>query len=103
METVENKPLAQFMMPPTLNRQVDEVDLTLANGNVDVLLDFAHCTFITVDGLEWLEELLLRAVSLNAKVSLKNIKPTIYKVFKVARIDSVLKACGSPAPSGPVC
>jgi hypothetical protein len=103
METVENKNQATFEMPASLSRQIDEVDLTLANGNVDVVLDFSACTFITVDGLEWLEELLMRAVSLSAKVHLKNVKPTVYKVFKVARIDSVLKACGSAAPSGPVC
>ena len=103
MESVENKNTALFMMPPTLQRQVDEVDLTLANGNVDLMLDFTACTFISVDGLEWLEELLMRSASLNAKVEFKGVKPSIYKVFKVARIDSVLKACGSAIASGPVC
>jgi anti-anti-sigma regulatory factor len=87
-------------MPPVLNRQIDEVDLTLANGTVDLLLDFAQCNFISVDGVEWLEELLLRAESLSAKVGLKNVSPSIYKVFKVARIDSILKACRLEAPSG---
>jgi len=30
--------------------------------------------------------------------------PSVYKVFKVAHIDSLLKACGSPGPAvGPVC
>ena len=103
METAKSKTQAQFMIPPILNRQIDEVDLTLANGNIDLLLEFSECNFITVDGLEWLEELLLRADSLNARVNLSNIKPSVYKVFKVARIDSILKACGSGVPSGPVC
>jgi hypothetical protein len=103
METAESKKQAQFIIPPTLNRRIDEVDLTLANGNVDLLLDFEQCTFITVDGLEWLEELLLRAQSLQSLVHLKDVKPTVYKVFKVARIDSILRACGGAAPSGPVC
>ena len=102
MET-ETKAQAQFVMPPNLNRQIDEVDLTLANGNVDLLLKFDNCDFISVEGLEWLEELLLRAQSLNSQVTLKNVKPSIYKVFKVARIDSVLKACGGSLPQGPVC
>lgn len=103
MATAESKNEALFMMPPSLNRRVDEVDLTLANGNVDVVLDFSTCNFISVDGLEWLEELLMRAQSLNARVKLNGVKPSVYKVFKVARIDSVLKACGSALPSGPVC
>ncbi len=102
METTERNQ-ATFAMPTLLNRQVDEVDLILANGNADLVLDFASCTFISVEGLEWIEELLMRADSLKAHVNLKNVKPSIYKVFKVARIDSVLKACGSTAPSGPVC
>lgn len=91
------------MMPSVLNRQIDEVDLTLAGGNVDLLLDFGSCTFISVEGLEWLEELLMRANSLQSQVKFKNIKPTVYKVFKIARIDSVLYACGGTSPSGPVC
>lgn len=103
METQDTKSQAVFMLPPSLARQVDEVDLTLANGNVDLVLDFAGCDFISVDGLEWLEELLMRAESLNSKINLRNVKPAVYKVFKVARIDSVLKSCGSAAPSGPVC
>ncbi len=103
MSTAEKKHQATFMMPPSLNKRVDEVELTLANGSVDVVLDFSTCHFISVDGLEWLEELLLRAQSLSSDLLLKNVKPSIYKVFKVARIDSVLKACGSGSPSGPVC
>lgn len=97
------KSQAQFMMPPQLSRQVDEVDLTLGSGSSDIILDFTGCTFISVEGLEWLEELLLRAGSAGSRVDLHNVPPSIYKVFKIARIDSVLKACGGPLPSGPVC
>lgn len=93
---------ALFLVPNNLSRQLDEVDLTLANGNLDLQLDFSDCNFISVEGLEWLEELLMRAESLSARVELKGVKPSIYKAFKVARIDSVLKACGSVI-SGPVC
>lgn len=94
---------AAFIMPPSLNRQIDEVDFTLANGSTNLTLDFSSCNFISVEGLEWLEELLMRADSRAIQISFKNIKPTVYKVFKVSRLDSVLKACGSAAPSGPVC
>jgi hypothetical protein len=90
-----HKNIAQFIMPPSLSRQIDEVDLTLANGTADLVLDFAQCNFITVDGLEWLEELLLRSESLSSRVSFANVSPSVYKVFKVARIDVILKACGS--------
>jgi hypothetical protein len=94
---------AVFRIPEQLNRSIDEVDRMLASGNLDLVLDFSSCRFITVDGLEWLEELLLRASSLSAIVRLENVAPAQYKVFKVARIDNVLKACGGLAPAGPVC
>ena len=97
------KTQARFMLPGSLNRALVEVDATLAGGSSDLLLDFVDCTFVSVDGLEWLEELLLRADSGGALVEFKNVRPSIYKVFKVAKIDAVLRACGGPAPSGPVC
>ena len=104
MESTSNsKNKANFVMPPNLSRQIHEVDFTLANGSVDLMLDFGQCNFISVEGLEWLEELLLRADSRGVAVNFKNVKPTVYKVFKVSRLDSVLKACGGAAPSGPVC
>lgn len=92
-----------FKMPEQLMRSIDDVDRALAAGNVELKLDFGECKFISVEGLEWLEELLMRATSLSSTVELTNVIPSVYKVFKIARIDSVLKACGGNAPSGPVC
>ena len=86
-----------------LERSVDEVDRHLAAGQTDLALDFSAVTFISVEGLEWLEELLLRAQSQARSVRCTNVPPSIYKVFKVARIDSILKACGSLPPIGSVC
>lgn len=86
----------------SLDRGLDHIDRALASG-VDLQLDLSDCNFITVDGLEWLEELLLRAESLRSQVRIVKIQPTVYKVFKVAHIGSILKACDSPAPRGPVC
>lgn len=87
-----------------LERGIDEVDRLLAAGKSDIILDFSGATFISVDGLEWLEELLLRADSMEHSVRLAHIPPTIYKVFKVSRIDCILKACGAPSThQGPVC
>lgn len=97
------KTQAVFRMPATLSRAIDEVDRMLASGNLDLMLDFEGCKFITVEGLEWLEEVLLRASSLSSQVKLENVEPSIYKVFKVARIDHVLKACGGAPFMGPVC
>lgn len=94
---------AVFKMPEQLTRPIDEVDHMLAAGNLDLNLDFKECTFITVEGVEWLEEILLRSTSLSSEVELTNVVPSIYKVFKVARIDSVLRACGALSQSGPVC
>jgi hypothetical protein len=92
-----------YKIPEQLARPIDEVDHMLAGGNLQLNLDFVDCTFITVEGLEWLEELLMRASSLSSTIELTNVLPSIYKTFKVARIDSVLKACGGSSISGPVC
>lgn len=92
-----------YKLSGTLERSVDEVDRLLASGKVDLDLDFESVTFITVDGLEWLEELLLRAKSQGANVNFNNVRPEQYKVFKVAHIDSLLEACGSLGRTGPTC
>ncbi|HEY9775689.1 MAG TPA: STAS domain-containing protein [Planktothrix sp.] len=86
-----------------LERALDAVDRYLASGN-DVTLDFSTCDFISVDGIEWLEEVLLRSESLAADVTFINLNPKLYKVFKVAHIDSLQKACGAPSSTlGPAC
>ncbi len=82
-----------------LNRAVDEIDRHLAGGDSDIIIDFSQCTFISVEGLEWLEEMLMRANSHGSQVNFIHLPPKIYKVFKVAHIDSILAACGSPRPS----
>jgi hypothetical protein len=97
------KPTELLSMPSRLERAVDAADKALAGGN-NVTLDFGACQFVTVDGLEWLEEILLRSDSVKSKVTLVNLSPKLYKVFKVAHIDSLQKACGAPGTaSGPVC
>ncbi len=87
----------------TLKGAIDEVDHKLAAGAKKIVLDFQHVTFVSVEGLEWLEELLLRAQSSNCEISFVSIPTTIYKVFKVAHIEIIYAACGSLPISGPVC
>jgi len=87
-----------------LDHGLDEVDRLLAGTRDDVIIDMSACTFVSVDGLEWLEELLMRAESMTPNVRLVNVPPTIYKVFKVSHVDCILKACGSPSSAqGPMC
>ena len=87
----------------SLTRGIDHIDRTLATG-ANLTLDFSDCNFISVDGLEWLEELILRSDSLGRTVLLTNFRPPVYKVFKVARIERLLKACGAPSMAlGPSC
>src|SRR5580658_2672770 len=83
----------------------EAIDRLIAAGNIDLTIDFSECTFISVPGLEWLEEMLLKANSGAVNVSFVGMPPALYKVFKVARIESILNACGSPAGSsaGPKC
>ncbi len=99
-----NRVQEKFFVLGSLDRALDEVDKLLAKGSTDILLDFSGCPFITVDGLEWLEELLLRAESMQSHVRFVNIFPSVYKTFKVSRIDSILRACGAPGTMrGPIC
>ena len=88
-----------------LEKGLSDVDRLLASGKSDVQLDFAGCNFISVDGLEWLEELLMRADSAGKNVRFVNLQPPQYKVLKVAHIDSLMSACGAPGSeaSGPAC
>jgi len=88
-----------------LEKGLDAVDILLASGKGDLELDFAACHFISVDGLEWLEELLLRADSHETAVRFVNLQPAQYKVLKVAHIDSLMRVCGAPGKdlSGPAC
>lgn len=88
----------------SLDRGKVDVDKLIAQSKNEIVLDFATCTYISVEGLEWLEELVIRAASSKLEVRFENIPPTIYKVFKVAHIDGILKACGAPSSRlGPVC
>jgi hypothetical protein len=89
----------------SLERRIESVDRLFAKGLADLELDFSACSFITVDGLEWLEELLLRADSTKSSVHFVSVPPTLYKVFKVSHIDSLMRACGGlgKAASGPMC
>jgi len=100
-----SKSIERVRILGALEKGLDDVDLLLASGKGDLELDFGACNFISVDGLEWLEELLLRAESHGANVRFVNLQPPQYKVLKVAHIDSLMRACGAPGKdaSGPAC
>ena len=98
------RPLERVRALGQLRDGLDEAERLMAEGKADVVIDLSACTDITVEGLEWLEEILLRSESFATTIHLENIPPPIYKVFKVARIDAILKACGAPAAAlGPNC
>lgn len=92
----ESRQLEKVRIMGELERGLDHVDRLLARGKTDLEIDFSACTFISVDGLEWLEEFLLRADSLKASVKFVNVQSPVYKVFKVSHIDSLMRACGAP-------
>ncbi len=95
-EPVKERKLEKIRILGDLERGLDDVDKKLARGNTDIEFDFSACPFISVDGLEWLEEFLLRADSLKSTVTFVNVQNPVYKVFKVAHIDSLMRACGAP-------
>ena len=59
----------------------------------DVLLNFRNITFISVYFLERLEDFIERALDLSVKVNITNVQPSVYKVFQVARVESILGVC----------
>ena len=92
-----------FIIPDVLDKAISEVDSCLEKNNSKLSIDFKNCQFISVDGLEWLEEILVRADSKNINVTFCNLKPEIYKVFKIARVDVILKAIGGQTDFAPFC
>ena len=87
-----------------LDKAQDDIDRLVADTKSDIVVDFAACTFVSVEGLEWLEELVIRLESRDIEVRFENIPPSIYKTFKVSHVDCILKACGAPSSAqGPVC
>lgn len=91
-------------VPAYFDGEIQGAQEFLDESQSSVVINFAQCTFITVDGLEWLEEYVTRVEDRKKSCRFENLKPSIYKVFKVARIDCLLRSCGSPGfPEGAVC
>lgn len=91
-------------VPAYFNGEINGAKKFANETQSPILINFAECTFISVDGLEWLEEF-VAGVELSGKhCRFENMAPSIYKVFKVARIDCLLRSCGAPViPEGAVC
>ncbi len=91
-------------VPAIFNGEIQGAKKLAAETESPVLINFAECTFITVDGLEWLEEFVTSVEASGKHCRFQNMTPSIYKVFKVARIDCLLRSCGAPAiAEGAVC
>jgi hypothetical protein len=86
----------RFAMPRDLAKAIDEVDRALAADNNGVVLDFSACEFISVDGLEWLEELLLRSESYNAPVNFVNVPPNFTKYSKWPKSTACSRLAAAP-------
>ncbi|QQR59853.1 MAG: hypothetical protein IPG59_10330 [Candidatus Melainabacteria bacterium] len=91
-------------VPAIFNGEIPGAKKFAAESQSPIMINFAECTFITVDGLEWLEEFVISVEVTGKHCRFENMIPSIYKVFKVARIDCLLRSCGAPAiPEGAVC
>lgn len=91
-------------VPAYFNGEINGAKKFADESQSPVLINFAECTFITVDGLEWLEEFVSCVEASGKHCRFENMAPSIYKVFKVARIDCLLRSCGAPViPEGAVC
>ena len=54
---------------------------------------FEKISFVSVYFLERLEKLIDKAKELNVKIQITDVKPSIYKVFQVGRVKSILEVC----------
>jgi len=91
-------------VPVIFNGEIQGAKKFASESQSPILINFAECTFITVDGLEWLEEFVTSVEASGKHCRFENMIPSIYKVFKVARIDCLLRSCGAPViPEGAVC
>jgi anti-anti-sigma regulatory factor len=102
MKKDTNNEKASYKIVGNLVRDDEAVEKFIASGK-NLSIDFSECTFISVAGLEWLESMLLKAGSGKTSATFVGMSPTLYKVFKVARIESILNACGSPVSTNPMC
>ena len=59
----------------------------------EILLDLKKVIFISVYFLERLEQFAKRAKSLSVEIKIINVNPSVYKVFQVGRVNTVLKVC----------
>lgn len=78
------------------NEIVDKIFNSLENELLDkkeVSLDFAKINFISVYYLERLEQFVDRARDLGVSFKIINVLPSIYKVFQVAKVKSILEIC----------
>ena len=91
-----NKQIKTYKITGSLSGNQPEMDRLIASGKNDLIVDFSGCTFISVPGLEWLKDMLTKASTVGINVTYTAIPTPLYKVFKVARIDNILNACGSP-------
>lgn len=78
------------------NEIIDKIFNSLENELLDkkeVSLDFAKINFISVYYLERLEQFVDRARDLGVSFKIINVLPSIYKVFQVAKVKSILEIC----------
>ena len=75
------------------NEVIDLIFTNLGNQKLDqkeVIVDLKDVTFISVYFLERLELFLEKVKELNAIIKIINVQPTIYKVFRVSKVNAVL-------------
>ncbi len=79
------------------NEVVDKIFNSLDNDLMDgkkLSIDMSNVTFISVFFLERLEKFIQKAKELNVEVKMKNVYPSVYKVFHVARNKDILSVVG---------
>ncbi|MBI2996114.1 MAG: hypothetical protein HYY52_05345 [Candidatus Melainabacteria bacterium] len=59
----------------------------------EISLNFEKINFISVYFLERLENFVNKAKSLDVKIQIINVHPSVYKVFQVSRIKDILNTC----------
>ncbi len=89
MNNIQEQLKGELTSDEVVNDIFNTFESELMDGK-NLIIDLEKVTFINVRFLERLEMLTNKAKELNIKISIKNVLPSIYKVFHVARNRDIL-------------
>lgn len=92
LQNIEDIFQGEMLIHESIESKFDLLEKILLDRR-ELSLNFQQVSFISVYFLERLEKFLALALKANVQVTIKNISPSIYKIFQVAKSSNLLEAC----------